>query len=103
MVLQLIHVIRKQVFGVTDQDGHKPSCTRAGRLKYSRFRKKRASVRRGFMLSETKMPISYTVTAQPICVTAQLFCAFVFAYEKAWLSHDMTQLCLQIVCFNQLI
>ena len=49
------------------------------------------------------LPISYTVTAQPICVTAQLFCAFVFAYEKAWHSHDMTQLCLQIVCFNQLI
>ena len=64
-------VVRKPVFGVSDQVPHKPGCTATEdgwRLEIS-YLGRREIVR----IAKTKALISFTVTAQLICV-------FVFAY-----------------------
>ena len=78
--VQMRHVMRKSVFGVSDQVRHKPGCTATEdglRLEISDLGKI------GIVLSlqQKKALISFTVTVQMIC-------AFVFAHAKNRLSHD---------------
>ena len=74
-------VVRKPFFGVSDQVQHKPGCTATEdglRLEISEFRKKRDWT---ICVAKTKVLIS-------CAITAQLICAFVFAYAKIRFSHD---------------
>ena len=60
-------VLRKPVFGVSDQNRHKPGCAVTIRI------------------AKTKALISFAVTAKLICV-------FVFAYAKSRFSHNEAHL-----------
>ena len=71
-------VVRKPVFGVSDQVRQK-ACLEACNFG---FRKKRDCTIR---VSKTKALISFAVTAKLICV-------FVFAYAKSWISHNEAQI-----------
>ena len=105
MLYYMSLVVRKTVFGVSDQAPHKPGnvlyeprCEKNGlrgfrpgptqtRLCSHRrwleacnfvFRKKRDC---NIYIAKTKALISFAVSAKLICV-------FVFAYAKSWFSHD---------------
>ena len=68
-------VVRKPVFGVSDQVPHKPGCTATKdgyRLEISNLGSQRD---RTIRIAKTKALIS-------CAVTAQLTCVFVFAYAK---------------------
>ena len=80
---QLSLVVRKPVFGISDQVGHKPGCTvtqdrRSLKFRFSKLRDCTIYV------AKTKALISFAVTAKLICV-------FVFAYAKSRFSHDEAQ------------
>ena len=78
-------VVRKLVFGVSDQVTHKPGCTitqMVTGLKFRIYRKKRDCT---IYVAKTKALISFAVTAKLICV-------FVFAYAKSRFSHDAAHL-----------
>ena len=71
-------ILRKPVFGVSDQIRHKPDCTAAEdsqRLEILDLGS------RGIVLSIKRKRRRWAVTAQ-------LICAFVFAYAKSRFSHD---------------
>ena len=69
-------VVRKPVFGVSDQVQHKPGFAVTGEgLKLD------CTIR----VAKTKALISFVVTAKLICV-------FVYAYEKKQFSYDVAQI-----------
>ena len=80
-------VVRKPVFGVSDQVPHKPGSTTTQdceRLEISYLES------RGVVLSmqrKQKALISFAVTAK--LITAKLSCVFVCAYAKCRFSHDV--------------
>ena len=80
-------VVRKPVFGVSDQVLHKPGCrhTEDGKRLEILYL---GSTCRGFVSSyvaKTKALISFAVTAK-------LICFFVFAYAKSRFSHNEAQM-----------
>ena len=84
---------RKPVFGVSDQVLHKAGCptTKEGyRLENFGLRKKRGCT---MYAAKIKALIS-------CAVTAQLICAFVFAYAKSRFSHDATEFTIIIIVRN---
>ena len=72
--------MRKQVFGVSDQVGHKPDC--AATEDCFGFWKKRDCT---ICVAKTKALIR-------CAVTAQLICGFVFTYAKSRFSHNEAQI-----------
>ena len=72
--------MRKPVFGVSDQVGHKPDC--AATEDGFGFRKKRDCT---ICVAKTKALIR-------CAVTAQLICGFVFTYAKSRFSHNEAQI-----------
>ena len=83
MSTQMSRDVRKPVFRVSDQVRHKQASYRI-RLDARDFgyRKKMDCT---VCVAKTKVLIS-------CAVTAQLICAFVFAYAKICVSHDMAQI-----------
>ena len=78
-------VLRKPVFGVSDQVRHKPGCTtteNGWRLEILGIKKKRDCT---IHIAKTKALISCAVTPQLICV-------FVFACAKIRFSHNGAQI-----------
>ena len=74
-------VVRKPVFGVSDQVRHKPDCTATEhgyRLEISDLSSKGEST---IHIAKTKALISFAVTTKLICV-------FVIAYAKSRFSHN---------------
>ena len=82
---KMYRFMRKLVFGVSNQVRHKPPCT-ASEYEISDLES------RGIALStyvgKTKALITFVVTAQ-------LICAFVFAYAKSRFSHEASQMYLK--------
>ena len=79
-IQKLSLVVRKPIFGVSDQVGHKPDC--AATEDGFGFRKKRDCT---ICVAKTKALIR-------CAVTAQLICGFVFAYAKSRVSHNEAQI-----------
>ena len=75
--LHMSLVLRKPVFGVSDQVPHKPGCT----AKEDGSRLEISYLESTINEAITKALISFAVTAKLICV-------FVFAYAKSRFSHD---------------
>ena len=75
-------VVRKPVFGVSDQVPHKPGCTATEDGSRLEIRKKRDCTIR---VAKTKALISFAVIAKLIAV-------FVFAYAKSRFSHNEAQM-----------
>ena len=76
-------VVRKLVFGVSDQVRHKRGCAATE----DRYRLEISDLERDctIYVAKTKALISFAVTEKLICV-------FVFAYAKSRFSHDVTQI-----------
>ena len=79
-------VVRKPVFGASDQVRHKPDC--AATEDGFGFRKKRDCT---ICVTKTKALIR-------CAVTAQLICGFVFTYAKSRFSHNEAQIMYMLSC-----
>ena len=66
-------VVRKQIFGVSDQVPHKPGCTATEDLE-----------RRGIVLCRKNKGADQ--------LRGKLICIFVFAYANSWFSHNPAQM-----------
>ena len=77
----LNHMSRKTVFRTFYQVRHKPSCTATEDSK--RLEIFHLGSRKDCTIREVK-----TKALSSLTVTAELICAFVFAYAKSWFSHD---------------
>ena len=82
-------VLRKPIFGVSDQVPHNSGCTATEdgwRLEISDLG------RREIVLSDTIISIAKTKALISFAVTAKLICVFVFAYVKSRFSHDEAEI-----------
>ena len=84
---EMSHLVRKPNNVVSEQVRHKSGYTVTETLNFGFEKKRKCTI----YVAKTKVLISFVVTAKLICI-------FVFAYIDCWFSHEVAQMCNNVIC-----